>query len=94
MIERQCQGLVEFIQPKHTLDLLVGHEAAKQRLREDARWVSAGQLDAAADGLSDLRARGNRQDVSRRMLCRLDRHPLCNAAKFSLEIRRRTEGNL
>ena len=50
MIERQCQGLVEFIQPKHTLDLLVGHEAAKQRLQEDARWVSAGQLDAAPMG--------------------------------------------
>jgi AAA+ superfamily predicted ATPase len=50
MIERQCQGLVEFIQPKHTLDLLVGHEAAKQRLREDAAWVSAGQFDAAPMG--------------------------------------------
>jgi AAA+ superfamily predicted ATPase len=50
MIERQCQGLVEFIQPKHTLDLLVGHGAAKQRLQEDARWVSAGQLDAAPMG--------------------------------------------
>jgi len=50
MIERQCQGLVEFIQPKHTLDLLVGHEAAKKRLQEDAAWVSAGQLDAAPMG--------------------------------------------
>jgi AAA+ superfamily predicted ATPase len=36
MIERQCQGLLEFIEPSHTLDLVVGQDAAKQRLREEA----------------------------------------------------------
>ena len=50
MIERQCQGLIEFIQPSHTLDLLVGHGAAKQRLQEDAAWIAKGQLDAAPMG--------------------------------------------
>ncbi len=49
-IERQCQGLVEFVEPQHNLDLVVGHEAAKQRLREDARWIGQGQLDAAPMG--------------------------------------------
>ena len=49
-IERQCHGLVEFVEPKHKLDLVVGHEAAKQRLREDARWIGQGQLDAAPMG--------------------------------------------
>lgn len=49
-IERQCQGLVEFIEPKHTLDLVVGHEAAKKRLRFDAQWMTSGQLDAAPMG--------------------------------------------
>lgn len=50
MIERQCQGLIEFIQPTHTLDLLVGHGTAKQRLQEDAAWISKGKLDAAPMG--------------------------------------------
>ena len=36
MIERQCQGLVEIIEPKHTLDLVVGLDAAKERLQQDA----------------------------------------------------------
>jgi AAA+ superfamily predicted ATPase len=49
-IERQCQGLVEFVEPKHKLDLVVGHTAAKQRLREDARWIGQGHLDAAPMG--------------------------------------------
>jgi SpoVK/Ycf46/Vps4 family AAA+-type ATPase len=50
LIERQCQGLVEFVEPGHTLDLVVGHEAAKQRLREDAEWISRGRLEAAPMG--------------------------------------------
>lgn len=49
-IERQCQGLLEFVQPEHTLDLVVGHQAAKQRLREDARFIGEGRLDAAPMG--------------------------------------------
>ena len=50
MIERHCQGLVEFIEPDYKLDLLVGHEGAKQRLQEDARWIAQGQLDIAPMG--------------------------------------------
>ena len=50
MIERQCQGLVEFIEPSHTLDMLVGHEEAKKRLADDASAISHGQLDAAPMG--------------------------------------------
>ena len=50
MIERQCQDLVEFVEPKHTLDLVVGHEEAKRRLLEDARWISQGELDTAPMG--------------------------------------------
>jgi SpoVK/Ycf46/Vps4 family AAA+-type ATPase len=50
LIERQCQGLVEFVEPKHTLDMVVGHEAGRQRLREDADWIGRGQLDAAPMG--------------------------------------------
>ena len=36
MIERQCHGLLEFFEPSHGLDMVVGHEAAKDRLRGDA----------------------------------------------------------
>jgi len=50
MIERQCQGLLEFIEPSHTLDLVVGQQAAQQRLREDAELISKGQLAAAPMG--------------------------------------------
>jgi len=50
MIERQCQGLLEFIEPSHTLDLVVGQQAAQQRLREDAELISRGRLDAAPMG--------------------------------------------
>jgi len=50
MIERQCQGLLEFIEPPHTLDLIVGQDAAQKRLREDADLIGRGRLDAAPMG--------------------------------------------
>ena len=50
MIERQCQGLVEFVEPKHTLDLVVGQQAAKDRLKQDAELILKGHLDAAPMG--------------------------------------------
>ncbi|QDU97426.1 ATP-dependent zinc metalloprotease FtsH 1 [Lignipirellula cremea] len=49
-IERQCQGLVSFVEPKHTLDLVVGHDAAKERLRQDAAWLAEGRLDTSPMG--------------------------------------------
>ncbi|MFM8890121.1 MAG: hypothetical protein ACKOTB_00605, partial [Planctomycetia bacterium] len=36
LIERSCQGLVEFIQPRLTLDAVAGHAEAKDRLETDA----------------------------------------------------------
>jgi SpoVK/Ycf46/Vps4 family AAA+-type ATPase len=50
LIERQCQGLLEFLEPKHKLDLVVGQQAAKQRLQEDADLLLRGRLDAAPMG--------------------------------------------
>jgi AAA+ superfamily predicted ATPase len=50
MIERQCRGLLEFVEPKHTLDLVVGQQAAKDRLKQDAVLLSNGVLDAAPMG--------------------------------------------
>ena len=50
LLERQCRGLLEFIEPKWTLDTVVGHEAAKARLREDARLLKRGALDSLPMG--------------------------------------------
>jgi SpoVK/Ycf46/Vps4 family AAA+-type ATPase len=50
MIERQCHGLLEFVEPKNTLDLVVGQQAAKARLREDADLLAKGRLDTAPMG--------------------------------------------
>ncbi|MGE0821346.1 MAG: ATP-binding protein [Candidatus Binatia bacterium] len=50
LIERQCLGLLEFIEPAHTLDLVVGQQAAKDRLREDAALIARGQLGVAPMG--------------------------------------------
>jgi AAA+ superfamily predicted ATPase len=50
LIERQCRGLVEFVEPDYSLDLVVGHGEAKRRLQEDARWIGQGQLETAPMG--------------------------------------------
>ncbi|TWT81996.1 ATP-dependent zinc metalloprotease FtsH [Planctomycetes bacterium CA13] len=50
LIERQCHDLVTFLEPTHTLDMVVGHTAAKDRLKLDAKWIVEGQLDSAPMG--------------------------------------------
>ncbi|MEO8259498.1 MAG: ATP-binding protein [Acidobacteriota bacterium] len=50
LIERQCRGLLEFVEPKWTLDTVVGHDAAKARLREDAALLKQGALDSLPMG--------------------------------------------
>jgi AAA+ superfamily predicted ATPase len=50
LIERQCRDLLEFIEPKWTLDTVVGHEAAKTRLRQDAALLKRGALDTLPMG--------------------------------------------
>ncbi len=49
-IERQCGGFLEFVEPRHTLDLVVGHKAARRRFREDAQLISEGHAEAAPMG--------------------------------------------
>jgi AAA+ superfamily predicted ATPase len=50
LIERSCRGLVEFVQPRLSLDAVAGHAAAKERLESDARAIRRGHLDAAPMG--------------------------------------------
>ena len=50
LLERQCRGLLEFIEPRWSLDIVVGHDAAKSRLREDAALLKRGALDTLPMG--------------------------------------------
>lgn len=50
MIERECQDLIEFVEPRVKLDLLVGQTEAKKRLTDDARFIAQGRLEAAPMG--------------------------------------------
>src|SRR5207247_96951 len=50
LIEKECFGLLEFIKPKRGLDSVSGHEAAKQWLKDDARLLKEGKLDALPMG--------------------------------------------
>ncbi len=49
-IERQCGGYLEFVEPKHKLDLVVGQEAAVKRLKDDANLITNGHQEAAPMG--------------------------------------------
>jgi len=50
LIERQAQGMLEFVEPKWGLDTVVGHEAAKRRLTDDAELVKRGHHDTVPMG--------------------------------------------
>ncbi|MFN8573776.1 MAG: AAA family ATPase [Gemmatimonadaceae bacterium] len=50
LIERQCHGLLEFVEPKFTLEDVVGLEAAKRTLREDATLIRGGRKQFAPMG--------------------------------------------
>jgi AAA+ superfamily predicted ATPase len=50
LIERQCQGLLEFIEPKWGLDTVVGHEPVKERLRQDASLLKRGETQTLPMG--------------------------------------------
>ncbi|HEY4244415.1 MAG TPA: AAA family ATPase [Kofleriaceae bacterium] len=50
LIERQAQGMLEFVEPKWGLDTVVGLEAAKKRLLDDAELVKRGELETVPMG--------------------------------------------
>ncbi|MBL9014115.1 MAG: ATP-binding protein [Myxococcales bacterium] len=50
LIERQAQGMLEFVEPKWGIDTVVGHEAAKKRLIDDAELIKRGELDTVPMG--------------------------------------------
>ncbi len=50
LIERECQGLLEFIESPFTLENLAGHDAVKAWLREDTQLLRRGVLHALPMG--------------------------------------------
>ena len=50
MIERECQGLLEFLESPFTLDNVAGCETVKTWLREDAQLIKKGALHALPMG--------------------------------------------
>jgi AAA+ superfamily predicted ATPase len=50
LIERECQGLLEFIESPFTLDNVAGHDAVKEWLRQDTALLRRGALRALPMG--------------------------------------------
>ncbi len=50
LIEKECQGLLEFVESPWDLDRVAGHDAAKGWLREDAKLLKAGTAGALPMG--------------------------------------------
>ena len=44
IIEAECFGLLEYVESRHTLDMVAGHDGVKERLRRAARAIMAGRL--------------------------------------------------
>ena len=50
IIQAECHGLLEFIEPVHTLDAVAGHDKAKQRLRHAAKALRGGHQEVLPMG--------------------------------------------
>jgi len=50
LIEAQCPGLIEFVEPRFGLDMIAGHTAARERLTQDAQLAREGKFDAVPMG--------------------------------------------
>jgi SpoVK/Ycf46/Vps4 family AAA+-type ATPase len=50
LIERECQGLLDFVESPFTLDNVAGHDAVKAWLREDTALLKKGALRALPMG--------------------------------------------
>ena len=87
-------GLVEFVEPDHTLDLIAGQAEAKKRLQEDAQLDHPRPARRGADGLPDLRAGRHRQDVLAECYAGSIGIPCVTLKNFRSKYVGETEGNL
>ena len=89
LLERQCRGLLEFIEPKWTLDTVVGHDAAKERLREDAALLKRGALDTLPMGYLLCGPVGTGKSFLAQCVSGEIGVPVRDAQELPLEVRRR-----
>lgn len=50
ILQAECHGLLEFIEPSHNLDSVAGQDKAKKRLRDAAAALKKGQIDVMPMG--------------------------------------------
>src|SRR5882724_5103799 len=50
IIQAECHGLLEFIEPARSIDMVAGHAKAKQLLRQAAKAIQAGKRDVVPMG--------------------------------------------
>jgi SpoVK/Ycf46/Vps4 family AAA+-type ATPase len=50
IIQAECHGLLEFIEPTHSIDMVAGHGKAKQLLKQAARAITTGKRDVVPMG--------------------------------------------
>lgn len=94
LIERQCQGLLEFIAPKWGLDTVVGHEPVKQRLREDAILLKRGEADSLPMGYLICGAVGTGKTFLAQCMAGEIGVPCVTLKNFRSKYVGETEGNL
>ena len=89
MIERECQGLLEFIESPFTLDHVAGLDAGQGVAARGRDAAAARRAARAADGLSHRRPHRHRQDVPRPVLGRRARHPVRRVQELPRPLGRR-----
>ncbi len=94
LLERQGGGLLEFVEPRWTLDTVVGHEAAKARLREDAALLKRGALDALPMGYLVCGPVGTGKTFLAQCVCGEFGAPCVILKNFRSKYVGETEGNL
>jgi SpoVK/Ycf46/Vps4 family AAA+-type ATPase len=50
IIQAECHGLLEFIEPEHTLDVVAGHARAKKMLRDASSALKKGRIEVMPMG--------------------------------------------
>ena len=50
IIQAECHGLLEFIEPTHSIDMVAGHGRAKEMLRQAAKAIQQGKRDVVPMG--------------------------------------------
>jgi transitional endoplasmic reticulum ATPase len=92
MIEKECAGLIEFIEPKHGLSSVGGHENIKSELLAIAHNLKNGETTLTPDGPAGRGAHGFGQNLCHQGVFERG-GPVCRGAeKFPLQMGRLDRG--